>query len=274
MIERCQMTDKKKFKQPGLDSSTVAVLSAKLLEANNELMKAEQERKMMLENISHDLRAPLTAIRSTVDYLKHCEGSGRLVVADDDIKSMLNLLDVRTRTLEVLVQDLYYLTCIEGGRDELKLEEIPLAQFLEEYFFAAEIDDRYSDKELVLEVPDDMKAVVRIDTAKMSRVLDNLFTNARKYSDEGARITLGAREEGEFALFYVRDTGYGIPEESIEHVFSRTFRVTTSRTPSKENSSGLGLAIAKSIAEQHGGSIECESVYGEGSIFTVKIPVV
>ncbi len=268
------MNPKKKFEQPNVDSNSVAELSAKLIEANNKLHSAELERTVMLENISHDLRAPLTAIRSTIDYLKQKSEAGKPDMSEEEIKAMLNLLDVRARTLEVLVQDLYYLTCIESGRDELTMQKVPLSQFLEEYYFAAEIDEKYADKELELDVPDDMQAEVKIDTAKMSRVLDNLFTNARKYSDKGAHITLGAYENADMVSFYVKDTGYGIPPESLDDVFKRTYRVSSSRTPTKETSSGLGLTIAKSIVEQHGGRIKCESEYGKGSTFTVSIPLV
>ena len=268
------MIMKKKFEQPNVDSNTVAELSAMLIEANNKLHLAELERTAMLENISHDLRAPLTAIRSTIDYLKQKSEDGKLEISEDETKSMINLLDVRARTLEVLVQDLYYLTCIESGRDDLSLQEVPLAQFLEEYFFAAEIDDKYNKKNLQLDVHEDMDALVNIDTAKMSRVLDNLFTNARKYSDDGATITLGAYVQDDFVFCFVRDTGYGIPKDSIDKVFKRTYRVSSSRTPSKENSSGLGLAIAKSIVQQHGGEIACESELGKGSTFTIKLPVI
>lgn len=267
------MNNKKKFQQPEVSSNTVAVLSAKLLEANKKLQTAERERTLMIENISHDLRAPLTAIRSTVDYMMEKNRVGGQV-SEDERKAMLSLLDARTRTLEVLVNDLYYLTSIESGREELKTEKLPLAQFLEEYFFAAEIDDKYENYVLKLDVPEDMDALVAIDVAKFSRVLDNLFTNARKYSDEGAEIVLGAGRENDRAFFYVKDNGQGIPKEAIPYIFDRTYRVSGARTPSKESSSGLGLSIAKSIVEQHGGTISCDSEISKGSCFRVELPIV
>ncbi len=267
------MNRKKTFEQPKVDSNTIAELSAKLIESNNKLKLAEHERTLMLENISHDLRAPLTAIRSTVDYMiEKSSGTGD-EISPEERKAMLSLLDVRTRTLEVLVSDLYYMTCIDSGREEFKLQTLPFSQFLEEYFFAAEIDEKYKGYNLVLEVPDDLEAMVNIDVAKFSRVLDNLFTNARKYSEEGSTIALGAGTDGKEAFFYVRDSGQGIPEDAIPYLFDRPFRVSGARTPSKENSSGLGLAIAKSIVEQHGGAIRCDSRLGEGSTFTINLPL-
>lgn len=264
------MADKRRFEQPGVDSNTVAELSQKLLEANAKLQEAELERKLMLENISHDLRAPLTAIRSAIDYIKsRKDGSD---VSAQELSDMLKLIDNRAQTLEVLVHDLYYLTCIENGRDELKLQKVPLAQFLEEYFFAAQIDDRYAQRELMFSVPEDYDRDVMIDVGKMSRVLDNLFTNARKYSEAGAEIELGVDTNSDMAVFYVRDTGIGIPKDAIEHIFDRTFRVSGARTPGGESSSGLGLSIVKSIVAQHEGRIWCESTLGSGSCFFVELP--
>ena len=266
------MAEKRKFKQPEVDSNTVAELSQKLLEANSKLQQAERERKLMLENISHDLRVPLTAIRSAIDYLNQKNADGELENNKDEMAQMLHLIDNRTRTLEVLIRDLYYLTCIENGNDELKLQKVPLAQFLEEYFFAAQIDDKYQARNLRCEIPDDYDAEVNVDVGKMSRVLDNLFTNARKYSEDGADIVLGVLSESDLATFYVKDTGKGIPDDAVEHIFDRTFRVSGARTPDGESSSGLGLSIVKGIVTQHGGKVWCESRLGEGSCFYIELP--
>ncbi|WP_029321013.1 sensor histidine kinase [Butyrivibrio sp. AE3004] len=266
------MSNKKKFEQPIVDLKTVEELSNRLLEANRELKHAEYERRSMIENISHDLRAPLTAIRSTVDYLTLKNRSDVEDITDEDLSTFLKLLDMRTRTLEVLVQDLYYLTCIESGSEKFKFKKVPIAQFLEEYYFAAEIDEKYADYELVLDVPEDMKEVVAIDIAKLSRVLDNLFNNSRKYSVVGCTITLGVYQVDKDICIYVKDNGQGISEKAIPHIFDRTYRESDSRTPEEETSSGLGLSIVKSIVEQHKGKVECKSKLGEGSTIFIYLP--
>ena len=263
------MDNKKAFEQPGVYSDTVAELSKKLIEANNKLKESERQRTEMIENISHDLRAPLTAIRSTIDYCIQKTADGVDPLTEDEAGAMLKVLDSRVKTLEVLVKDLYLLTCIDSGREEFRFRNIPLAQFLEEYFYAAEIDDKYTDYNLVMDIPDNMEASVSVDVSKISRVLDNLFTNACKYSDKGSRITLGAGIENERTFFYVEDNGWGIPEDSVPHVFDRTYKVSNARTPNEDTSSGLGLAITKSIVMQHGGEIKCDSKLGKGSRFTV-----
>ena len=263
------MDNKKAFEQPGVYSDTVAELSKKFIEANNKLKESERQRTEMIENISHDLRAPLTAIRSTIDYCIQKTADGVDPLTEDEAGAMLKVLDSRVKTLEVLVKDLYLLTCIDSGREEFRFRNIPLAQFLEEYFYAAEIDDKYTDYNLVMDIPDNMEASVSVDVSKISRVLDNLFTNACKYSDKGSRITLGAGIENERTFFYVEDNGWGIPEDSVPHVFDRTYKVSNARTPNEDTSSGLGLAITKSIVMQHGGEIKCDSKLGKGSRFTV-----
>ncbi len=269
------MDDKKTFEQPGVYSNTVAELSEKLLEANKKLKEAEFERTKLIENISHDLRAPLTAIRSIVDLIREKSHGKNLDLSEEEIQSMMNLMDKRVKTLEVLIQDLYLMTCIDNGSEKFKFMEIPLYQFLEEYFFAVEIDKKYKGYKLLMDIPEDSTNVyTKIDLAKMSRVLDNLFSNARKYSPEGTCITLGAGVEDNKAFFYVDDNGTGIPEDSIPHIFDRTYTVSKARTPSDDSSSGLGLAISKSIVVQHGGEIKCESTLGRGTKFTVYLPII
>ncbi len=268
------MDEKRTFEQPGVYTNSVAELSAKLLEANKKLKEAEYERTKLIENISHDLRAPLTAIRSTVDLFKEKSHGKKLDLSEEEVESMMNLMDKRVKTLEVLIQDLYLMTCIDSGREVFEFKDIPLFQFLEEYFFAVEIDKKFEKYELIMDIPKDSDVLVKLDVVKMSRVLDNLFSNARKYSAVGSRITLGAGIEGNMAFFYLNDNGIGIPEEAIAYIFDRTYRVSTSRTPSDEACSGLGLSITRSIVQMHGGTIKCISKLHEGSRFIVSLPII
>lgn len=258
--------ERKKFTEPELN--TVEGLTAKLIEVNARLQASEAERTRMLENISHDLRAPLTAIRSCVDYLLEYK-DGR----SEEYEHICNLLDVRTRMMETLVNDLYYLTCLDSRQDDFDYKYVKLGPFLEEYFFNAQVDNRYNERELILEVPEDYSIAVRIDTGRMVRVLDNLFTNALKYSKEGDRIILGAYTEAEDAVFYVQDTGIGIAKEHLDKIFDRMYMADYARTPGNQKSSGLGLSIVQSIIKRHGGRVTCNSTLGKGSRFTVYLPL-
>ena len=274
--EEMRETEKKKFETPDVDSNTVVELSMRLIEANEKLRQAETERKNILENISHDLRAPLTAIRSTIDLIMENvseadtdkDSCGKNA---DELQKLLQILDSRTKTMEVMIQDLYYLTRLENGNVQLELKDIPLADYLLEYFYSIEIDERYRNRKLRIDVPADMDVAVSIDPNKFARVLDNLVSNAWKYSDNGAEIIIGAKNKGTEVTVFVKDNGFGISEEALPHIFDRTYRVSQARTPSKHSGSGLGLSIVKNIVELHGGTITCDSRLFEGSTFTIKL---
>ena len=179
----------KEFHSPNLESKTVEELTSQLLEAHSKLQTLQKEREMMLANISHDLRAPLTAIRSAVDYALSAEK-----LSSEDIHKTLSLIDKRTAVLEDLINDMYYLFCVEDVSRPLITEPIDACPFLEEYFYEATIDSRYDAFDMQLDVPANLDCTINIDPKKMVRVLDNLLTNAAKYAGETATyIKLNAK---------------------------------------------------------------------------------
>lgn len=267
---------KKDFARPSIENDTIESLSARLISANSQLSQAnrrlqelQRQRSEMLANISHDLRAPITAIRSAVDYLT----SGQELTPEDRLSS-LQLIDRRTRTLESLIQDMYYLFCVEDTSKKLNRQDIPAVQFLEEYFYDALADSRYSRHTLLLDIDEGVEGILCIDIQKIVRVLDNLLGNAAKYAAEGTEICLKAfcPAGGESLSVSVLDQGNGIPQEALAHIFERTYTVSSARTPCSATGSGLGLSIVKAIVERHGGTVSCESREGEGSCFTFTLP--
>ncbi len=269
------------FESPGIESETIEKLSRQLLQTtqelyqtNEQLQKEQARRKEMLANISHDLRAPITAIRGCIDYLN----SGR-DLSEEDLKSSLQLIDRRTRTLENLIQDMYFLFCVEDTSKDFAYETVDALPFLEEYFYDNLYDSRYDDKDMQLDIPSDLDCKISIDIQKLIRVMDNLFTNAAKYSGPGASITLSARlvcsgTDSSMLEIQVIDTGIGIPREALAHIFDRTYTVSSARTPESATGSGLGLSIASTIIERHGGSISCKSEEGAGSTFSILLPTI
>lgn len=258
-------------------------LEQQLLEANDELWKMnerlaseEKSRKELLQNLSHDLRAPLAALSGTTELLE------RKIAADagkEECGEILHIMKIRLQTLQTMIEDLFLLTSVENPAIQLSVEPIRIGIFLEEYFYSCEADKRFEQRVLKLEVSPDFPYMADIDVSKMVRVLDNLFGNALRYTKEGDTICLGAEfrksvgsektDDGEIRIT-VRDTGSGIGPEDLPNIFERTYRAERSRTP-RENGSGLGLAIAKGIVEKHGGRIWCESRLGQGSCFTVAL---
>lgn len=265
--------EKNLFEIPVIEKKSIEELSAQLLKtsaelsvANERLLQSKKEREDLLSNISHDLRAPITAIRSAVDYLSSNPDADL-----EEYKTTLALIDRRTQNLECLIQDMYYLFCVENSSVELKKEPLMAAPFFETYFYDAIIDSRYDTHEMSLDIPTGLDARIFIDPERIVRVLDNLFTNAAKYTPCDSKITLKVSLDNSFIYASVIDTGEGIPEANIPHIFDRTYTVSTARTPG--SGSGLGLSIAKAIIEKHQGTIECISTFGKGSTFTFSLPI-
>ena len=289
----------KKYISPGLESRTVEELTTQLIDVHSKLKTLQKEREMMLANISHDLRAPITAIRSAVDLALSDEH-----LSEQDFKKTLALIDRRTATLEDLINDMYYLFCVEDTTRPLNAIQIDACTFLEEYFYDAVIDSRYDDFDMQFDVPEDLKCTISVDPQKMARVLDNLMTNAAKYasgkgnapapytpSAKGSANTANKNRSKAGSLLYIRlsarisdspkgsaleitvsDNGCGIAADALPNIFTRTYTVSDARTPGKSSGSGLGLAIAKAIVERHGGNISVKSKVGEGTEFLVSLP--
>ena len=260
--------EKNQFLAPDIESATIEQLTLQLMATNNELQKVQKERNEMLSNISHDLRAPITAIRSALDLMM---SSSELTA--DDITSTLLIIDRRVKTLENMIQDMYYLFCVEDTCRELDFDTYHAASILEEYFFDATIDTRYENHNLHLDLPHDLDCIIRVDVQKLIRVLDNLFTNAAKYTPPGSSITLSAHQETNTLHITVQDTGNGIPAEALDKIFQRTYTVSNARTPGINTGSGLGLSIARAIIERFGGTIACYSTLGIGTTFHIKLPI-
>lgn len=265
----------KEYLSPNLETKTAAELTVELLEAHSKLQSLQKEREMMLANISHDLRAPITAIRSAVDLALSTKN-----FSSEDIHKTLSLIDKRTTVLEDLINDMYYLFSVEDISQPLITQPIDACMFLEEYFYDAIIDSRYDNFEMKFDVPNDLKCTIQIDPKKMTRVLDNLMTNAAKYAGAKASfIQLSAktiqtdnREAPYFLKVIVSDDGCGIAPEALPHIFTRTYTVSNARTPDFSSGSGLGLSIARAIVERHGGTINVESNLGNGTAFTISLP--
>ena len=262
----------KKFVSPEIENSTIEELSRQLLKANNELEHLQYEREMMFANISHDLRAPMTAIRSALDL--HFSEKDPTA---EEMKKTLELINRRAKTLESLVNDMYYLYKVSSGSKESRYEEIEAIPLLEEYYYDLQINSKYDGFKLELEIEPDSECLIRVDVQEIIRVLDNLFSNAARYAGEGSVITLkaGKSTAGKSLDIVIKDNGRGIPEEKLPYIFMRTYTVSDSRTPMSDDSgSGLGLAIVKTIIEKHGGTISCKSKIGEGTEFSICLPIV
>lgn len=241
--------------------------NARLFQATERLEQMERTRTELFSNLSHDLRSPLTALVSSVGLLKSDPE-----MSPEHREELLSLMERRLHSMQALINDMLLLTRVENPQFPLKLQQVDMGAFLEEFFCECETDGKYSDRRLSLVLPAGKEVTVAIDPEQMVRVLDNLFTNALKYSSQGTKITLEGVCEERVYIIRVRDEGMGIGSEDLPRIFDRSFRVNKSRSP-EDGSSGLGLAIAKGIVEKHGGEILCESRLGEGTVFEIRLPI-
>jgi signal transduction histidine kinase/CHASE3 domain sensor protein len=239
----------------------LVVLREVTLERESERMKDE-----FFALVSHELRTPLTSIIGYLELVLDDE-SDRL---DDDHRSYLEVVGRNASRLLRLVGDLLFVAQVEAGTMSLELGEVDLARLVAEALETARPRAEARSLALVSDVAP--LPPLRGDRDRLGQVLDNLVTNACKFTPSGGRVEVRARGEDGVAVLEVADTGPGIPEEEQEHLFERFFRAS-SATAESIPGVGLGLTIVKAIAEAHGGRVVLESEVGIGTTFRVELPL-
>lgn len=266
------MENKRKYEMPRVIASEDELAKA-LYIANKKMSDMEEKRSEMFVNISHDLRAPLAAINGRLEYLiGELEKDNKNIDVNYMLESLQMMLQ-RGKGIEKLIEDIFLMARLDNAIVNVKLEKVPAAFFLEDYFYMINEEPKYKDRKIISEIPENLTQEINIDTEKITRVLDNLFTNALKYSNSGDKIILGLKIENQKAVIYVKDNGIGIDSDALEKIFERCYKVQEARTPGAEASYGLGLAIAKSFVELCGGNIRCESERFYGTTFYIEFPL-
>ena len=226
-----------------------------------EIKNIERIKKDFVVNVSHELRTPLSAIKGYAETLRE-------EVAAAPSKKYVEIIQRNTERLINIVNDLLLLSSLEE-KAALELEDIDLGSFLENVVRI--FDQRLKDKQLslVMEVKENLPTI-KADLFKLEQMMVNLLDNAVKYTDHGG-ITVSVDVQEKRVRIQVRDTGIGIPKDDIPRIFERFYVVDKSRSR-KSGGTGLGLSIVKHIVLQHGGTIDIESVPGEGTTVTVTLP--
>lgn len=240
-----------------------------LLHDITEQEKLEASRKEFVANVSHELRTPLTTIKSYLEALD--EGA----LEDRELaERFIGVTRNETERMIRLVNDLLHLSRFDSRQRGLTLNEVEVATLLEEVAdrFAFQASQRHM--ELQIEMEEDMPPVMA-DRDSIDQVLDNLVSNAIKYSPDGGRITLTARrlpaDTGQSVEVTVQDQGIGIPKKHLGRIFERFYRVDKARSRSM-GGTGLGLSIALEIVKAHGGTMRIESEAGQGTAAIFTLP--
>ena len=214
---------------------------------------------------SHELRTPIALIRTTAELTLRRERSA------ETYREALRQVVLESERTTRLVEDLLLLARSDAGLPSLPLERVQLTPLVQDVCQQGRVLAEARQLQISAQIPDEPVYVEANDPA-LRRMLLLLLDNAVKYTPSGGRITLSVDCGSAGATVAVRDTGIGIPETALPHVFERFYRVDESRNRDA-GGTGLGLSIAKWIAERHHASLEAESVVGEGSVFRIRFPV-
>jgi two-component system sensor histidine kinase BaeS len=215
----------------------------------------ESLRRKLTANIAHELRTPLSAMQGELEAM--IDG-----LIKTDAEHLLSLHE-ETGRLKKLIEGIEELSKAEASVLEMKRQKIDLKPFL------SNMQERFarlfSDKGVGLQLACEDDLTMYADPDKVSQIVINLLSNAMRVTDKGGRVTIKAGKKGDEHFIEVADTGSGIRQEDLPFVFERFYRA-------HEGGLGLGLAIAKELADAHGGRIEVVSEFGKGSSFTFIIP--
>lgn len=241
-------------------------LLIQISEDNEKLKKLDEMKDNFLSIVSHELRTPLTSIQG---YLKLLAG-GLTGPLNDEQREFVQISLRNAERLYTLINDLLDLSRMESGRLPFRFQKINPASLLRSALESVRNLAEQKNLRLELQCPEALLNI-QADAGQLERVLINLLSNAIKFTPEGGSVTLGAMENEKETLFWVRDTGVGIPAKVLPRIFDKFYQVETAATR-KAAGSGLGLSICKHVVEAHGGTIAVRSQEGKGTLFEIHLP--
>jgi len=229
-----------------------------------QLRRLETVRRDFISNVSHELRTPLASLKALGETLRES-------ALDDPPAARRFILRMETEidNLTQLVNELLELSRIESGKVPLSFHRAHPCDLLRPASERMELQVERAGLSLQLDCQPDLP-IVFADPNRITQVVINLIHNATKFTPPGGRITLSAYRDGDFVVFFVKDTGVGIPKEDLGRIFERFYKADRARSG---GGIGLGLSIAKHMVESHGGFIWAESEAGMGSTFYFSLPV-
>ncbi|NIR47490.1 cell wall metabolism sensor histidine kinase WalK [candidate division KSB1 bacterium] len=219
----------------------------------------------LVSMVAHELRSPLTCI----------SGFSELLLDDtinrEQSEEYASIILKETNRLSELINKFLDISKIESGRSQVQRTPVDLKMLIEK---VVDFNGQLAEKKKIavkLETPQEV-SLIQADRDMMEQVFLNLFSNAVKYSPENANVTIRIHENDDEMTVEVEDTGYGISEKALPHIFDKFYRITDNEEVSEVTGSGLGLSLVKQIIEIHGGKIKVQSKLGEGSNFIVTLP--
>ncbi len=232
-----------------------------------ERQKLENMQMDFVANVSHELKTPLTTIKSYTETM--LDG-----MVDDPAmqKQFLGIIDTEADRMNRLVKELLQLSRMENQQEQWSMKELNIIPLLQNAVTKVELTAAAKKQQLNILFKSDERLPVVVDRDKIEQVVLNILSNSIKYTQEGGRIDVDALRREKTVYIIVSDNGIGIPEEELGRVFERFFRVDKARSRAM-GGTGLGLSISKQIVDEHGGNIEIESKEGRGTKVTISLPL-
>jgi signal transduction histidine kinase len=232
-----------------------------LLERLNELL---DRQRALVADTSHELRNPLMVVRGNLELLA-------LDPSPEDRREAIQDAIEEVDRMSRLVADLLFLADADTTA-AIEHEHVELASVVDAVVADARLLADRQDGVRVIELEANDPLVIHGDTERLRQLVWNLVENAVRYTPAGGTVTVASRDRGTIAELTVADTGIGIPAEHLPHIFERFYRVDTGRSR-QVGGTGLGLSIVRQVAEAHGGQVRVRSTVGQGTTFTVVLPV-
>ncbi|ADU31305.1 sensor histidine kinase [Evansella cellulosilytica] len=247
----------------------VSRLANSIQSMTKQLKQYRDSRRHFISHISHDLRTPITYIKGYSAVMKDTVKDDK-----DDWKQNLNVIYKEATRMENLVSDLFLLTKLEEGKIKLEKEKVPVASWLKSIYESRALMFNQKNIKHRLNIQDACKElIVFMDAYRLEQAIINIVENAIRHTPKEGEIELSLYKKSEQIIFSVRDTGSGINNKDLPHIWERFYKADTSRNRVINGGTGLGLAIVKEIVEAHGGKVKVASKVGEGTTFSIYLPL-
>jgi len=238
-----------------------------VLQDITEQQKLENMQRDFVANVSHELKTPLTTIKSYTETLVEQE-----IKDSTTIRSFLSVVDAEADRMSRLVRELLQLSRLDYKQEKWFKKEMNLISIIKSAVTKVEMTASNKNQHLNCIFDGRQRIMSIIDKDRIDQVLLNILSNAIKYTPEGGRIDIDAFKEDNRAYIIISDNGIGISEKEIPRIFERFYRVDKARSR-EMGGTGLGLSIAKQIIEEHNGTIGIESQLGKGTKVTISLPL-
>ena len=241
-------------------------LSSTLNYLEQEISKTDEYRRDLMANVSHDLKTPLTMIKAYAEMVRDISYKD-----DEKRNNNLNVIIDESNRLNVLVNDILELSKLQANASAIDLEKFDLVEELNEVLKRYDIIKETENYNLIVKTP--KKAIINADRKRISQVLYNLINNAINYTGDDKKVFITVKDEKNYYRVEIKDTGKGISEEDIEHIWDKYYKKEKNH---KRNviGTGLGLSIVKNIFVDHKFNYGVNSTKGKGSTFFFDIPKV